>query len=289
MEIQQVRYFLSICEHGGFSRAAERCDVTQPALTAAIKRLERDVGGELFYREGRRLVLTELGKLVRPHLQRLVEQRDSALEAARNFRLLRATPLRIGVTPTVGPTRVVPRMAAFRAANPGIELAVSELPLQALLRALEANELDVGLASAPQALPDAFRNEPLYDEAYVVAFCAGHRFASQSEVALQDTSGEPYVDRLACELRDQVMATCVSAGVELYACVRSDREEWVQAMVRAGMGFAFLPEHTIVLPGVQCRPLVEPRVSRRIVAIEVRGRARSQAARLLLEAMRGTS
>jgi DNA-binding transcriptional LysR family regulator len=283
MEIQEIRYFLSICEHGGFSRAAESCDVTQPALTAAIKRLERDVGGPLFYREGRRLVLTELGRLVKPHLQRLVEQRDSALEVARNFRLLRATPLRIGVTPTVGPTRVVRRMAAFHAASPGIDLTVTEMPLEVLLKRLEDNELDLGIASAPHGLPDGFRNQRVYEEAYVVAFAAGHRFATMTEVSLQDTSGEPYVDRLACELREQVMATCLAEGVELYASVRSDREEWVQAMVQAGLGFAFLPEHTVVLSGVHCRPLVMPRVTREILAIEVRGRLRSEAARLLLE------
>jgi DNA-binding transcriptional LysR family regulator len=289
MEIQQVRYFLSICEHGGFSRAAERCDVTQPALTAAIKRLERDVGGELFYREGRRLVLTELGKLVKPHLQRLVEQRDSALEVARNFRLLRATPLRIGVTPTIGPAYITPRLAAFRGDCPGIELAVGEMPVDTLLRQLEANELDVGIASVSQRLPDAFRSERLFEERYVVAFAIGHRFASCAEVTLHDTSGEAYVDRLACEMRDQVMATCRAAGVELYASVRSDREEWVQAMVQAGMGIAFLPEHAVCLPGVLARPLVStagvPAVSREVVALEVRGRPRSQAARRLLDAV----
>ena len=77
MELRQIRYFLAICEHGGFSRAAEVCGVTQPALTKAIKALESDVGGPLFHREGRRLVLSELGQMVQPPLLRLAgEQVD---------------------------------------------------------------------------------------------------------------------------------------------------------------------------------------------------------------------
>jgi DNA-binding transcriptional LysR family regulator len=58
MELHQIRYFLSVCEHGSFSRAAEACDVSQPAMTAAIKKLEAEIGSPLLHREGKRLVLT---------------------------------------------------------------------------------------------------------------------------------------------------------------------------------------------------------------------------------------
>src|SRR6185503_2099549 len=137
MEMQQIRYFLAICEHGGFSRAAEACGVSQPALTTAVKRLEQEVGGDLFHREGRRLVLSEVGRLVKPHLEKLAGEKDAAMEVARNFRLLRATPLRIGVMPTIGPARVAGYLALFRRDHPGIDVAVSEAPLAQLLHRLE--------------------------------------------------------------------------------------------------------------------------------------------------------
>jgi DNA-binding transcriptional LysR family regulator len=285
MELQQIRYFLAICEHGGFSRAAQDCGVTQPALTTAVKRLEQEVGGDMFHREGRRLVLSELGRLVKPHLEKLLTEKDAAMEVARNFRLLRTTPLRIGVMPVIGPARVSRRLAQFRAMHPGIEIAVSEAPLERLLRQLEANELDLALASAPQGLPDTFRSECLYSEHYVVAFALGHRFEAAKSVRLADVTGESYVDRLSCEFRDQVMALCKERRIELYANFRSEREEWVQSMVQAGLGFAFMPEFSVTLPGVLSRPLVDPVVQREVLAVEVRGRARAPAAKLFVESV----
>ena len=281
--MQQIRYFLAICEHGGFSRAAEACGVTQPALTTALKRLEQEVGGDLFHREGRRLVLSEVGRLVKPHLEKLFQETDAAMAVARNFRLLRATPLRIGVMPTIGPARISGYLALFRTAHPGIDVAVSEASLDRLLHQLEDNELDLALASAPDGLPDGFRSERLYDERYVVAFRPGDRFETMKAVRLADVSGESYVDRLSCEIREQVMALCGQRKVELYANFRSEREEWVQGMVQAGLGIAFMPEYSVTLPGVLARPLIEPTVERAVLAVEVRGRPRTPAVKLFVE------
>lgn len=281
--MQQIRYFLAICEHGGFSRAAEACGVTQPALTTALKRLEQEVGGDLFHREGRRLVLSEVGRLVKPHLEKLFQEKDAAMAVARNFRLLRATPLRIGVMPTIGPARISGYLALFRTAHPGIDVAVSEASLDRLLHQLEDNELDLALASAPDGLPDGFRSERLYDERYVVAFRPGDRFETMKAVRLADVSGESYVDRLSCEIREQVMALCGQRKVELYANFRSEREEWVQGMVQAGLGIAFMPEYSVTLPGVLARPLIEPTVERAVLAVEVRGRPRTPAVKLFVE------
>jgi DNA-binding transcriptional LysR family regulator len=283
MEMHQIRYFLAICEHGGFSRAAEACGVSQPALTTAVKTLEREVGGDLFHREGRRLVLSEVGRLVKPHLEKLSGEKDAVMAVARNFRLLRATPLRIGVMPTIGPARISGYLALFRTAHPGIDVAVSEAPLDRLLHQLEDNELDLALASAPQGLPDGFRSQQLYGERYVVAFRPGTRFETMKVVRLADVSGESYVDRLSCELREEVMALCAQRKIELYANFRSEREEWVQGMVQAGLGFAFMPEYSVTLPGVLARPLIEPAVQRAVLAVEVRGRPRTAAVKLLVK------
>ena len=224
MELHQIRYFLSVCEYGSFSRAAEACDVTQPAMTAAIKKLESEVGAPLLHREGNRLVLTELGCRIRPHLQQVLDETSRAADVARNFRLLRQAPLRVGTMATIGPAQLSGFLAGFRARQPGVELTVQEAPLPKLLGALEAGELEVAIASSPLPLPDAFRSEPLYRERYVVAFARGHAFEPLEQVALQDTSGKDYVDRLACELREMVMGVCRDRRVELYAgCVPTGR------------------------------------------------------------------
>lgn len=285
MELHQIRYFLSICEHGSFSRAAEACDVSQPALTAAIKKLEAEIGSPLLHREGKRLVLTELGCRVRPHLEQALGETRRVEDVARNFRLLRQAPLRIGAMPTIGPAQLSRFFASFREAHPGIELTVHQAPLAELLRDLESGELDLAMASSPEPYTDVFRTEQLYQEKYVVVFAAGHPFERLGSVALQDTSGMDYVDRLACELRETVMGVCKQRKVELYAAFRSDREDWVQSMVLAGLGFAFMPEHSVTVSGLLTRPLVDPVVERSVVAVEVRGRKRSPAAVHFFDAM----
>ena len=285
MELYQIRYFLAICKYGSFSRAAEACDVSQPALTAAIKKLESEIGSALLHREGKRLVVTELGCMVRPHLEQVLGETRLAEDVARNFRLLKQTPLRVGAMPTIGPVQLSRFIGHFKDRNPGIELTVREAALSLLLHDLEAGELDLAVVSAPQGLGDVFRTEILYRERYVVAFAAGHAFERLSTITLQDTSGQDYIDRLACELRETVMAVCKDRKIELYAGFRSDREDWVQSMVLAGVGFAFMPEYSITLNGLLARPLVDPPIERNVVAAEVRGRKRSAATHLFFEAI----
>ncbi len=285
MEMHQVRYFLALCEHGSFARAAEGCEVSQPALTTAIKRLEQEMGGPLFHREGKRLVLSRLGQMVRPHIEQLQGESQAAVQIARNFRLLKSTPLSIGVMPTIGPARIARFFERFRRHNPVAELAVSAAPLPELLKELEKGELDFALVSAPQGLPDSFRAEPSYRERYVVVFPPGHRFERFNTIALADVTGESYVDRLSCEMREAVMALCAERKIDLYAGYRSEREDWIEAMVAAGLGFAFMPEYSVKHEGVLARPLVDPQVERTLMLVDVRGRRRSPAAQAFAQAL----
>ena len=286
MQLQQISYFLAIDEHGGFSRAAQACDVSQPALTAAIKKLETEIGAPLFHREGKRLALTALGRMVKPHLEQVLAGTQTAREIARNFTLLRQVPLRVGVMTTIGPVRVSRFFRRFRQSNPGVELTVRDAALPVLLQDLEHGELDLLMVSAPEGLGDAFRSEPLYRERYVAVFPQGHRFERLNAITLADVSGENYVDRLACEFREAVMAVCGQRGVELYATFRSEREDWIESMVLAGLGFAFMPEYSVRLTGLQHRPLVDPPVERTVLIAEVRGRKRSPAAKFFVEGIR---
>jgi DNA-binding transcriptional LysR family regulator len=99
-----------------------------------------------------------------------------------------------------------------------------------------------------------------------------------------DLSGEPYIDRLACEMREMVAGVCDDMGIELHARFRSEREDWVQAMVLARIGFAFMPEYSVTLPELLQRPLVEPAVSRVISLVSVPGRPFSPAVSAMVRA-----
>ena len=105
MEMHQIRYFLAVCDTLNFTRAAERCNVSQPALTRAVQKLEEELGGLLFRRERTLTHLTDLGQLVRPRLQQIFDQAEAAKTTAQGFLKLKDAPLNLGIMCTVGPLR----------------------------------------------------------------------------------------------------------------------------------------------------------------------------------------
>ena len=102
MEMHQVRYFLALCEDLNFTHPAERCHVAQPSLTRAIRQLEQELGGALFHRERAHTHLSELGQIVRPHLEQVYREMQEAKREAGDFAKLRRTPLKL-MGPGAGP------------------------------------------------------------------------------------------------------------------------------------------------------------------------------------------
>ena len=286
MEMHQVRYFLMAANSLSFTRAAEACHVSQPALTTAIKKLEAQLGTPLFYREGKQIVLTEFGRRMQPCLGQILEQAKAAEGIAKDFRLLNQVPIRLGVMSSIGPMRIASLLAAFQRQSPGVEVAVRDGAPEALAAQLDADDIDVAVLNALDGLGDNYRAEPLYTERYVVLLPPEHSLIARDVIALRDLSEQPYVDRLSCELREIVMGVCSDMGVKLYARFRSERDEWVQAMVMANIGFAFMPEFSVTHPETVRRPLVDPAVERTISLITVSGRRHSPAVAAFVRTIR---
>jgi len=286
MEMHQLRYFLAAAKALSFTRAAEVCHVSQPALTTAIKKLEAQLGSALFHRDGRQIALTEFGRRMQPHLTQIVEQARAAETVAKDFRLLHQVPIRLGIMSTIGPMRLAALLAAFERQSPGVETAVREGAPEALAAQLDAEELDVAILNPLDGLGDNYRAEPLYSERYVVLLPPEHPLRERNALALRDLSEQAYVDRLSCEMREMVMGVCADMGVKLYARFRSEREDWVQAMVMASVGFAFMPEFSVTHPDSIRRPLIDPVVERTISLITVPGRKHSPAVAAFLRTVR---
>src|SRR5262245_52919359 len=149
--MNEIRYFLAACKTLNFHRAAEQCHVTQPALTRAIQKLESELGSHLFRRERSQVRLTEFGRLMRPHLQEILDGRDRAQTVARSFLQLEAAPLTLGAMCTIGPLLFVGFLNAFRENNPGVEVTVVENIPQRLTELLLNGTLDVALMAQPRA------------------------------------------------------------------------------------------------------------------------------------------
>jgi len=277
VEMSQIRYVLAAAKTLNFTKAAANCNVSQPALTKAIKTLEAQLGSPLFHREGKRVLLSDFGRSMLPHLQHIMAEAEAAKTLADNFKLLNEVPVRIGVMSTVGHVRLSRFLAKFQKDYEGVEVAVSEANISDLIDKLEDGDLDVAILNPLDGLGERFNVTDLYKERYIVIFPPDHPLSKLNAVKLTDLSGQPYVDRLACEMREMVMDVCQEMDVELYARFRSEREDWIQAMVLARIGFAFMPEYSVTLPELLQRPLVEPSVTRTISLTNVSGRPFSPA------------
>lgn len=284
MEMSQIRYVLAAARTLNFTKAAAEHNVSQPALTKAIKTLEAELGSPLFHREGKRVLLSSFGQSMLPHLQHIMDEAEATRTLADNFRLLNQVPVRVGVMSTVGHARLSRFLAEFQQDFEGIEVAVNEADGAALSARLQDGDLDVAVLNPREVPVGAFEAYELYRERYVVVIPPGHRLAALDAVKLSDLSRERYVDRLACEMRELVMAACDEMEVELYARFRSEREDWVQAMVHANIGFAFMPEYSVTLPELLRRPLADPIVERTICLISVPGRPFTPAVSALVRA-----
>jgi DNA-binding transcriptional LysR family regulator len=277
MEMHQIRYVLAATRTLNFTKAASECNVSQPALTKAVRALETELGGPLFHREGKRMLLSEFGRSLLPHLRNILEEAQVTKSLADNFRLLIQVPIRIGIMSTVGHVRFSRFLSHFQKEHDGVEVAVSESHIADLKEKLSTGDLDVAVLNPADGLGEAFHAIELYAERYLVILPPDHRLGRQNVIELKDLSGHPYVDRLACEMREMVTAVCREKDVKLYARFRSEREDWVQAMVLARIGFALMPEYSVTLPGLIQRALVSPEVSRTISLATVPGRPFSPA------------
>ncbi|MGE0715234.1 MAG: LysR family transcriptional regulator [Alphaproteobacteria bacterium] len=277
MELYQIRYFLAVAECLNFTRAAERANVTQPALTRAVQRLEEELGGLLFRRERHLTHLTDFGRLMRPRLERILGEADDARSTARSFLKLERARLNLGVMCTIGPLRFIGFLGAFHDAHPGIDVALHEEPAPDLARSLVMGVRDVAVLASAEPLGERCDARPLYDEPFVVAFPHGHRFARMASVPMTEMRGERYLSRLNCEYDAYISTLFREREVTVEEAYRSTREDWIQTMILAGMGVCCMPSHLPVLPGLLTRPLVDPAVVRSVSLVTIAGRRFSPA------------
>jgi DNA-binding transcriptional LysR family regulator len=286
MDIHHIRYFLAVCEARNFTRAAEKCNVTQPALSRAIQQLEDEVGGLLFRRERNLTHITDLGALLRPRFQQVVDELSGVRNEASRFLCLTDANLKVGIMCTIGPRRFTGLLTDFNRRHKGIQLQLIEGVPSKLSALLEAGDIDVAIMSSSENFPERFDVTPLFRERFMLAFPAGHRLAEYDAVPIAAIDGEVYLRRLNCEYWDYLSVLCEERGVTTLQSYSSEREDWIQNMVAGGLGICFIPEYSAVIPGLQVRPVAEPEVSREVCLVTVAGRRFSPAVLTFVNAVK---
>ncbi len=277
MEMQQVRYFVALARELNFTRAAEQCNVSQPALTRAIQQLEHELGGPLFHRERGNTHLSELGRMMLPYLQTVEQSCKAARDQARAVKRLEKATLTIGTMCTIGPQLIADLLIRFRTQHPDVEVQVIDAGAPQMIELLQKGDLEVAIVGVPGELPDTLHQLPVFEERFVILLPPNHRLVNRDEIPASELDKEPYVSRSNCEVFEPVRKELNSRGVYLRQVFSSPRDDWVQGMIKAGLGLGFFPEFSVTDPELVVRPLVDPSFHRTIYMSTVRGRPHSPA------------
>lgn len=271
MELRHLRYFVAVAEELSFTRAAERLRIAQPPLSAQIRRLERELGVELFDRSRRAIRLTDAGALLLDEARRLLVQVDQALRATQRAGTGETGRLTVGFVPAASNAALPERLRTFRARHPGVELFLREMAPDELVAAVRRGAVDVCFLYLP--FTDAeLASRTVAREPLVAALPEDHPLARAGEdadgpadgLALGALRDEPFVlpaRHSMPGLNAHVLDACRRAGFEPAAV---QKDVWllqtVLALVAAGFGVALVPESVRNLrrAGVAFRPLRDP-------------------------------
>jgi DNA-binding transcriptional LysR family regulator len=257
MELHQVRYFVAVSRLLNFTRAAEHCNVTQPALTKAIQKLEFELGGELIHRERQLTQLTDLGKLVLPTLERLLAAADSARSIAREYQRKDNAPLKIGLTPCVSSNLLVEPLAEVARHVPGIQVEIIEEPVHRLLGLLFDGDISAAIAADATGLPERIDHWDLFEDQFLVLAAKDNPLADTDEVPMSALAKVTWLERSGCDLTRKFWDMVFADGQSPKISHRSKHENHLQNMVEAGLGIMVASAHTPRLPSLAARPITE--------------------------------
>ena len=285
MEMQQVRYFLALSKTLNFTRAAEECNISQPALTRSIQQLEDEFGGALIRRERGRSHLTELGRRMLPTLQECYDAAVSAKAIAKAVKGSDMTSLSVAVAHCVNMAVLAQPLAELVKAYPAVELKVRRESPAVILDALKTGEVDIAIAG-PLNHWERLNTWPLFREDVLVAVNTDHRFGERMppSIKLSDLAGEVFIRRADCELKnDRAVAL---DGFSPSTAHEVETEHDLLDLLDANAGVAFLSMTSPQSPNVRRLQLTDVQLARTISVYAVVGRMNSTAVGLFLSLIR---
>lgn len=240
MELHQLRYFVAVAETGGFVKAAQRCGVTQPSLSQQIRKLERELGVNLFDRSSRGAVPTEAGRALLPRAHRILADVREAMAGVKEDVDAGRGPLSIGAIPTMAPYLMPPVLSRFLRDHPECELTVREDLTERLIEAVIDHELDAAVMSTPVDHP-ALDVRVIGSEPLLVVAPAGSSLPERLRV--EDLTDEPAVvlHEVHC-LGQQIADFCSTARLRRRIVCRSTQLPTVLSLVGLGLGISIVPE-----------------------------------------------
>lgn len=271
MTLTDLRYLVALAHERHFGRAAERCHVSQPTLSVAVKKVEDELGIQLFERSATEVKITETGRRIVEQAQKVLFEAGQIAEIAAAGKDPLAGPLRVGVIYTIGPyllPRLIPRVHQLA---PKMPLIIQENYTARLAEALKRGELDVIIISLPFEEAGVVA-QPVYDEPFRVLIPADHPWTKEERVSAEQLAEDQLLLLGAGNcFRDQVLEACPACRNigGLQRTLEGSSLETIRHMVATGLGVTVLPSSAADDPSIQnplvaVRPLFDPEPIRRV-------------------------
>ncbi|HMK84372.1 MAG TPA: LysR substrate-binding domain-containing protein [Steroidobacteraceae bacterium] len=263
MNLKDLKYLVALADTGHFGRAAERTFVSQPTLSAQLKKLEEYLGVKLVERQPKHVQLTDVGKQIVARARRMLSESEEIIALARNNTDPLSGKLKVALIPTIGPYLLPRVMQRVRKALPHLGLMLYEHQTEPLLKRLRDGELDLGIVALP-VNDEGLETRELYKEAFTVALPNGNPLAHKSSLKVADLKGQTLLllEDGHC-LRDQALEVCSRVDIREPEDFRATSLETLRQMVVAGLGITLLPELAVDAPfgtqrGLAVRPFAKP-------------------------------
>ncbi|MBL9030510.1 MAG: LysR family transcriptional regulator [Phycisphaerae bacterium] len=277
MELTALRYFQAIASAGQMTRAAEALGVTQPALSAMLKKLEAEVGAPLLDRTGRGVALTEAGRIFLAHAQESLRAAAAATQAVRELMGLHAGSIRVGGGATATDYLLPPVISRVREAHPGLRFYVREAGSSAVASAVLLGELDLGIVTLPIRVPgmgDLMTIPLVEDELRLIAPPGWN--SPRTGFRWIDLAGVPFVAfEAGTSVRALIDASAAAAGVTPSVVMELRSIESIKQMVRAGIGVGLVSR--FALGPKEGRPCRDGPIRRTLAIVRRRDRVPSPA------------
>jgi len=242
MELRQLEYFVAVAEEANFTRAAERIRVAQPAVSAQIQRLEREVGQSLLDRSRRAVRLTAAGEAALPYARAaLAAVADIHVAVDELTQLVRGT-VTIG-TVTTHSVDIPSLLADFHAEHPSVEITLSTDSSDALIDKVRTGQLDTAIVSVgSDERPDGLDVEVVTDEAIAAAVSPTDELASRKTIRLKDLADRRLIALpVGAGIRRQFDAACARAGVTPRIAFEASTPLALADLAERGLGVAIVP------------------------------------------------
>ena len=269
MDIRALRYFVELVREKSFTRASEKLFVTQPTISKMIRSIEEELGQPLLNREGHSFTLTDSGQVLFAHGQLILAQMQQLEAELADLQSLQHGRLALGIPPMVGHV-YADLIRAYRSRYPKVELSIVEYGGRRIEQAVLEGELDLAITMLPTKEEGVLSALELDCYPIQVVLPDLPRWRGGSEIRLAELQEEPFLlYTQAFTLSERLEQACQQAGFVPQVAARSSQWDFLTAMVRSGMGVAFLPEpicRRLTPDGLVLRPLL-PELSWRLGVI----------------------